>query len=176
MYVGSRPMADQKHHVTDEHFAGFGMIVNLFAEIETFLDEMIVAITKADPAFIVPLLTFLSMKNKRDYIAAMVNESVLSDNEKRRLEKIFSKIHKRAATRNNIAHWGWKPGKKPGTIKPFFLSARGVLKMLGIEHNEKEWTAGELKEEAAKIQNLCVELIRFMNDHELRANIVRNTE
>ena len=50
------------------------------------------------------------------------------------------------------------------------------LKMLGIEHNEKEWTADELKEEAAKIQNLCVELIRFMNDHELRANIVRNTE
>ena len=59
-------MADQKHHVTDEHFAGFGMIVNVFAEIETLLDEMIVAITKADPVFIVPLLTFLSMKNKRD--------------------------------------------------------------------------------------------------------------
>jgi hypothetical protein len=42
------------------------------------------------------------------------------------------------------------------------MSARGVLKMLGIEHNEKQWTAKELDDEANEFRKLGHDLASFM--------------
>jgi hypothetical protein len=71
------------------------------------------------------------------------------------------------ALRNDIAHNVWRKGRRAGAIKPMSMSARGALKLLGSEHNEREWTAPQLKAEAQKIHELGVDLAKFMRRYEL---------
>jgi hypothetical protein len=79
------------------------------------------------------------------------------------LEKLMDRTDKAHGLRNQIAHCTWTPGTRPGTIKPMVMSAqRKALKMLGIEHNEKQWTADELKAEVKRYQEVGKDLALFM--------------
>jgi hypothetical protein len=65
-------------HMSLDHFAAFGMIVTMTSHLDALLDQIIVAMTESanKPAFY-PILTFLSAKDKRDYIEAMAGISRL---------------------------------------------------------------------------------------------------
>jgi len=168
-------MAEPKPHwVTPDHYMAFGMIVNIVAEMEGLLDEVIFAITKADHT-ILPLLTFLSGKDKRDYILAMAKESQWPPYLVKGMEGLLDRIKKAADLRNDVAHSSWSEGRKQGTIKLAKLSARGTLRMVGVGHNEKEWTAAELKAEALKFQALGRDLLMFMRQYGLVVNIPKKT-
>ena len=78
------------------------------------------------------------------------------------LEKLMDRVRKARGLRDQIAHCTWTAGTKPGKIKPLAMSARTVLKMLGIKHNEKQWTAGELNAEAKRYRELGHDLAGFM--------------
>lgn len=55
------------------------------------------------------------------------------------------------------------------------MSARTTLKLLGISHNEKEWSAAELKAEGLKLQDLGRDLSAFMSQYGLKIAIARKT-
>jgi hypothetical protein len=150
-------------HITDEHYAAFGRIVNTIANIDGLLDGVITAMVQAKQKEIVlPLLTMLSSKSKIDYIVAIGKESTMSPAAIKELEKLMDRVRRARGLRNDIAHCTWMPGTKPGTIKPLAMSARTVLKMLGVKHNENQWTANALNAEANRYRELGHELADFM--------------
>jgi hypothetical protein len=151
------------NHITDEHYAAFGRIINTIADIDGLLDNIIVTIVQGKQKEVVlPLLTMLSSKSKIDYIVAMGKEgATMSPNAINELEKLMDRVRKAHNLRNQIAHCTWMRGTKPGTIKPLVMSARNVLKLLGIEHNEKQWTAAELNAEVQKFRKLGYDLADF---------------
>jgi len=155
-------------YITRDHYAGFGMIVHLTSTIDSSLDQIIVAMTQtgAQPAFY-PLLTFLNNKDKRDYITAMAKVSRWPPYAVKGLADLMERVKTAFALRNDIAHCVWKPGRKRGAIKPISLSARGVIKALRSDHNEREWTAEQLIAEASRIHQLGIELAHFMVRYEL---------
>lgn len=126
--------------VTYDHHAAFGMIIRSVAELDGLLDQIIIAMVRGEPTML-PILTPLGSKDKMDYVDAMAKESTLAPIAIHGLEKLISRVRNTHALRNQIAHSGWTAGRKPGTIKPVAMYARTTLKMLGIEHNEKQWTA-----------------------------------
>ena len=151
------------NHITEEHYAAFGRIINLIADIDGLLDGIIMAMVQAKQKEVVlPLLTMLSSKSKIDYIVAMGKESTMSPAAVIELKNLMERVGKARGLRNQIAHCTWMPGRKSGTIKPLVMSARGVLKMLGIEHNEKQWTTRELDNRADEFRKLGDELAQFM--------------
>jgi hypothetical protein len=151
----------QSNHITDEHYAAFGRIVNTIADIDGVLDSIIVAFVQGRHE-VLPLLTMLNSKSKIDYIVAMAKESNMSSAVIEELEKLMDRVRKARGLRDQIAHCTWTEGTKPGTIKPLEMRARTVLKMLGIKHNEKQWTAGELNAEAKRYRELGHELADLM--------------
>jgi hypothetical protein len=157
-------------HMSRDHFAAFGMIVTMTSHLDALFDQIIVAMTESanKPAFY-PILTFLSAKDKRDYIQAMARISTWPPYAIDGIMRLMDRAKTVFSLRNDVAHLVWRKGRKPGTIKPMSLSARSVLKVLGSEHNEREWTAAQLEAEAHKIHELGLELARFMDRYGLVA-------
>lgn len=157
-------------YMTPEHYAAFGMIVTMASHIDSLLDQIIVAMTQSanKPAFY-PLLTFLSAKDKRDYIEAMAGVSTWPPYAIKGIVQLMGRAKNVFSFRNDVAHLVWRKGRKLGTIKPMSLSARSVLKVLGHEHNEREWTAAQLKAEAHKMRELGLDLAKFMTRYGLVA-------
>jgi hypothetical protein len=155
-------------YITEEHYTGFGMIVHMCSHIDAMIDRIIVSMNKSHalPQFY-PLLTFLSSRDKRDYVIALAKISTLPPWAVNGLETFMDRAKTAFALRNDVAHNLWRRGRRKGTIKPTVLSARGVLKILGISHNEREWTASQLIAEAQKIHALGVELNMFMRSYDL---------
>ena len=150
----------QSNHITDEHYAAFGRIVNTMAQIDAVLDGIIVAMAKGTME-VLPLLPMVSSKSKGDYILAMGKEG-LSLELIQELEKLMDRVRTAHVLRDQIAHCTWTWGTKPGKIKPCVMRARTVLKMRGTEANEKQWTADELNAEAQRYRELGHDLAGFM--------------
>jgi hypothetical protein len=160
--------------ISYDHYAAFGMIVRIVADIDHLLDRIIVAMVKGQPT-ILPILTMLGTKDKVDYIVAMANISTLSPIVINGLEGLMERVRKTQGLRNQIAHSGWMAGTKPGTIKPIMMTARTALKMLGIEHNEKQWTTDELKKEAKRFEEVGRDLLIFMKRYGLNPRMWRKS-
>jgi hypothetical protein len=155
-------------HMSREHYAGFGMVITMTCHLDGLLDQIIIAMTKStnEPAFY-PILTFLSAKDKRDYIVAMAGVSTWPPYAIDGLTRLMARAKKALDLRNSIAHNIWRRGRRVGTIKPMSMSARGGLKLLGSEQNEREWTAPQLEAEARKIHQLGMDLAEFMKRYGL---------
>jgi hypothetical protein len=152
--------------ITDDHYTAFGMIVHIVAEIDGLLDQIIITMVRGELT-ILPLLTFVGTKDKMGYIVAIAKESNLSPIAINGLEGLIKRAGKVHSLRNQIAHGGWIAGQRPGTIKPMTIYARETLKLLGIEHNEKQWTADELKAEATRYKRVGTDLATFMKRYGL---------
>jgi hypothetical protein len=102
----------QSNHITDEHYAAFGRIVNTIADIDGVLDSIIVAFVQGRHE-VLPLLTMLNSKSKIDYIVAMAKESNMSPAAIKELEKLMDRVRKAHGLRDQIAHCTWMRGTKP---------------------------------------------------------------
>jgi hypothetical protein len=152
--------------ITYDHFAAFGMIINIVAQIDGLLDQIIIAMVQGQPT-ILPILTLLGTKDKIDYIEAMAKISTLSPIAADGLERLVGRVRKTQGLRNQIAHSAWMEGRSAGTIKPITMSAKGSLKMLGTDTREKQWTADELKAEATRFEEIGTDLALFMKRYGL---------
>jgi hypothetical protein len=105
-------------HMTHDHYAGFGMVVTMTCHLDALLDQIIVAMTKSvnEPAFY-PILTFLTAKDKRDYIEAMAGISAWQPYVIKGLKDLMDRAKPAFALRNNIAHNVWRKGRRIGAIK-----------------------------------------------------------
>ena len=149
------------------------MIVHTVSEIDQVLDIAITGMAGGKFA-VLPLLTYLGNKDKRDYILAMFDATMPPSASKKDAQKLMKRTGSAASLRNDVTHCAWIKGRKEGSIKPTKIQARQVLKVLGIEHNEKEWTAAELQAEAEKFHSLGVEVASFFRKHGFLPVIERN--
>ena len=149
-----------------EHYAAFGMIIRVVAELDALLDQIIVAIIQGQPV-ILPLLTLLGTRDKTNYIVAMVKELTFPPIVRDGLERLIERVKSTQGLRNQIAHGGWIEGRKPGAIKPITMSAQATLKLLGLDTREKQWTAKELFAEAKRFEEIGRDLALFMKRYGL---------
>jgi hypothetical protein len=166
LVIFAMPEFPDLEHMSREHYAGFGMVITMTCQLDGLLDQIIVAMTKAEPPAY-PLLTFLSAKDKRDYIVAMAGVSTWPPYASKGMVGLMKRVKTAFDLRNTIAHAVWRKGRRAGTIKPMSMSARADLKILGSEPNEREWTAPHLIAEAHKIHELGTDLAKFMRRYGL---------
>ena len=71
--------------------------------------------------------------------------------------------------RSVVAHSYWVEGSKKDAIKPVGIKKRGksLFQYMGLDHNEKEWTADELNKEAEAIMREADALSRLLVQHGL---------
>jgi hypothetical protein len=89
----------------------------------------------------------------------------------------FNKLLKEVETTNRlrryVAHSVWKRGRKAGCIKPMHISARRTVKMTGMKHHEKEYSASDLQVEADRMAQIGQQLKSFLDHHGLRVPLER---
>lgn len=150
--------------LTDDHHLAFGRYIAAHTRLEHVLHYVIAGLMGVK----VPLSTILTVdtqvRQKFDMALALIayhGGDPAGPRALIRLVKLESLIEKGRAfgkLRNFIAHSLWKSGRKPGTIKPMWTSAKGTLKTLGQSRNEKNWTADEISKKASDIHDLCDEI------------------
>jgi hypothetical protein len=151
-------------HLTPEHYRAFGRIVQAFVSIETLYAHIIKRSLSVDDGAGAFLMSGYGYDALRNMLLAAISESALSAPENEEVTALIDKVHKRANLRNNVAHCSWKPGRRPGSIKPLVLKTRATLKVLGIEANEKDWLIAELDAEADEILARGLEVGVFFRD------------
>jgi hypothetical protein len=112
-------------HMTRDHYAAIGMVVNTVAQIDELLDQIIIAMLDANPVAYT-LLTLLNAKSKRNFIIAMAKTSNWTPEAVSRFGKLMARAKKASALRNTVAHCTFKAGLRPGPSSPCTLGARAT--------------------------------------------------
>ena len=154
----------EQKFITDDHFKAFGRIVQAFVTVEILYAHLIEAILKIDKASSALVFAPYGYDGYKNLLKAIVSESSSSKEDQAEIFKLIDKVNDKSALRNNIAHCSWKPGRRAGSIKPMVLKTRGSVFILGIEHNEKDWTAEELNAEADQILERALKVGEFFTD------------
>ena len=154
-------------HLSPEHYRAFGRIVQAFVSVEALYAHIVIRSLKVDDGAGAFLLSNQGYDGLKNMLLSAVNESHLTEPEIDEISALIEKVNKKSALRNNVAHCSWKPGKRPGSIKPLVLKTRGTLKVLGIEDNEKDWMAPELDQEAEEILQRGLAVGIFFRDRNI---------
>lgn len=95
-------------------------------------------------------------------ILQMLADEYVSFPECLELKRIIAEIDRSRNLRQFIAHCMWVDGNKPGHIKPYSAVVKGRLKLIGHQHNEKEYSAREIIDEAKRLGSAARDLINFL--------------
>ena len=147
--------------LTNAHALAFGRIIAAWNSLENVIDCAIEAHLDLPMQFDGLVTALLEYPKKRDLFRVLAEASGS--------DKLFAphviEIERLNKTRNKVAHGVWVEGRKPGSIKPAGVKARGKIQVLGNEHNEEEWDADKLNRatrdmvvEAEALENLLRDL------------------
>lgn len=141
--------------VSPEHMVGMGMIVQFFARHELLMTKLMSKIIGCKELDIVFLMSGLGYQGKRDAVLSVLVNSTMPKDQKDKINSYLDELNSYKNLRNNAAHSAWVDGKRNGSIKPMFFSARGgSAKLIGFKHNEKDYTPDELIAAGTKISEL----------------------
>lgn len=135
-------------YITPEHYHAFGRIVQAFVAVEDFYTEIIGNIVGVDSGNAFFLLSNSSYDGVKNIIKTITSGLDIPEDQKKEGAALIDKVHDKATLRHNVAHDAWVAGKRPKSIKPIVLKAKGRLVAKGPFNNEKDWTAEELEAEA----------------------------
>ncbi|HWY61813.1 MAG TPA: hypothetical protein VNW15_07935 [Rhizomicrobium sp.] len=134
--------------ILPEHYHAFGRIVQAFAAVEYLYKIIAGRINTASDGATLFLMCNTGYEGAKNILTAIINGLDISEDKKKSGLDLIDAVHKRATLRNNASHNTWTEGRRPKSIKPIVLRARNKLVTLGTGHNEKDWTAVELNQEA----------------------------
>ena len=139
-------MADtEESFMTPRHLSAFGAIVHIFARHELLIVGGRSHLTNCDGGLLMHLTAEVPYRAKKDAFIALLRSGAPAE-QVTRISEFLGEIHKYNNIRNAIAHNGWKPGTRPGSIKPLSLGVRGgTTSILGISDDEPEYTEDDLK-------------------------------
>lgn len=109
------------------------------------------------------ILAQMDYRHKRNALLAISETTPETDPRGKILREVLPKIHTAHGLRSIVAHAFWTKGRKPGSIKPMRFEARGSVKFIGHHHNEPNYTAKSLHQEAVKIGLLYRELNQLVD-------------
>lgn len=153
--------------ISRDHNAAFGRIVQAFVTAQVVYQHVLEKTFRLDTAVAALMFSAYGYDQTKNLLKATISESGLPESERKLGISLIDKVNDKAALRNNIAHCSWKPGQKPGTLRPMVMKTRGSVFILGIEHNEKEWAADELHAEADEILARVLRVAQFFTDRGL---------
>jgi hypothetical protein len=147
----------EPHLLDDDHFRAFGAIIHCFARHEALMVGAISKLTGADVVLLSMVTAELPYRGKRDTLLALIKEKPLPKEQIERISGYLGELHKWNQLRNAIAHYVWKRGDRPGSVKPMGLSVRGgEAAYRGIEPSDRDYT----KQELISIGNQLIDLRR----------------
>jgi hypothetical protein len=162
--------------VTKDHLYAFGRIIQAFVSVETLYGHLILRILQVDDGVGPLLLSGHGYDGLKNLLKTIISALDITDDDKEAALKLVDRIGDKANLRNNVAHNGWKKGKRKGSIKPMVIKTKGTLKLLGVGHNEKDWTAAELHVEAQEILDRAYALGAFFKDRGLDIGNTQETK
>lgn len=155
--------------LTDEHYCAFGKIINYFARLEVILDAALthaldMRITRA------PLvMATLRYEQKRDLLLTLVTMTSWPQEIRDEFTRLIKEVNTVNTLRRYVAHSTSKRGRKPGHVKPMAIKAKGKVDILGMRHNEKEYSVADLEAAAARMADIGYRLQNFMSRHGMLA-------
>lgn len=163
--------------VTQEHAVHFGFIINIFAKIELQMMIAAAGLLDSDLGTAVILMGDMNYRTKRQTLNHLNTTIGVEGNVDRRLTEILNDLDAMSSLRNSIAHSTWTTAQRPGAIKPMQLNIRApVPKPLGHHHNEKSYTAVELRAEAIKLNCIHGRFVDFLAESGLQAKVAVKIE
>ena len=147
----AEPETDQPT-LTKEHCCAFGAITVAFARHEMLMVGAISNLLNVNPGGLMHLTAEMPYRAKKDALTALIKQSDLSKSDQNRIVWHLGQFHTYNDLRNSIAHYIWKRGTRPGSVKPLSLSVRsGKTTIRGITHDEDDYTVEELNSIADKL-------------------------
>lgn len=141
--------------VTEEHLRAFGHIIHQFARLELLIQCLLGPIVGVNIAVAVTLTAEMAYRAKRDTLKSFLAHTKIAPEIVTQINSYVDQIDGLNWLRNEIAHSQWKPGKRPGSIKPWRIVVRGGAgKMKGGDLNEPDYLADDLLNYAEKLTNL----------------------
>jgi hypothetical protein len=162
--------------ITDDHYRAFGKIIARFAGLEMILEAALAAMLKMQPGLAPLVMTTLRYEQKRDLLRTLNSMADWPSETRDEFDRLIKNADSVNKTRRYVAHSMWKPGRKVGRIKPMAITAKGDVKMLGMHHNEKEYSATDLEAEAKRIADIAQRFRRFLDHHGLLAPYVETAQ
>lgn len=151
----------EQSHVSTKHITGFGHIIFMWANVETYMHLSLAALTKSPLQRSLLMTWHMTYNNKRDRLRALVDYIELDDKPQKEFDCLIVRLNSAYKMRNTIAHSIWTKGDKPNSIKPQIMVARGPIKLSGFNLNVESYTPNDLVEEASKIQRLGLDFVAF---------------
>ena len=149
--------------VTNDHLTAFGMYVHVHASLENALQMVIAGVLRTDPGSAIITTASMTAKARRDLALSLIHLREERGFEIGSLRTLVEQTDNFTKLRTYICHGTWVAGRKPNTIKPQWIMAKGQIKLLGAEHNEKEYTAIEIEERALKMDALKLKIAEELN-------------
>ena len=151
-------IADNSRSTTSASAWSYTQFALVDAALEDAIREML-GLERHQAAFLMPQLRH---EQKRNMFLALLEKVNVTEERRLNVVKLIEKIETKSRLRNYIAHSVWTKGRKPNSIKPMSITAKKKLKLLGFEHNEKEYTAKELERAAYEIGETYDQLKAFI--------------
>lgn len=172
----------EKQLIGHEHLLLFGGITHIYARAEFGLKVVMAGLLKVDLNTIMILTEPYGSHQLRNVLSSL-NKNVaiilktLGPKNHERLIDLIGQLKSFGPLRNNIAHTQWVAGKRPGSIKPIRLDIQsGKAKYHGIHDEEKNYTLSDLRKEAEALQQLQLDIYKFLNDTGLLETIEEKIE
>jgi hypothetical protein len=158
MKVPRKPKRLIVSRASQSHLVAIGNIVVNWAAVEDLLNVVIIQMFMKTGYLGRIVLAQMDYRDKRNILLALVSRMPDENPLKQKLETLLPKLHTAHGMRSIVAHAFWTKGRKLGAIKPMRFEARGSIKMSGHHHNEPNYTAKSLSQEAEKIGLLYKEV------------------
>jgi hypothetical protein len=162
--MADEPGDDASYALGIGELAAFGAVVQCFARVELLMQAMMAALTGADLDAVMLMTSSLSYSARRDALLSLVDGVDMAEARRDGLKARLGRIQRDGKLRNWIAHSTWKPGTRPGSIKPFQVQSRGgKMTALGFDEAERDWTTAELIEIADDLGRAYNELAEYLH-------------
>ena len=163
--------------LTLDHLSRFGSIVHSFARLEYLIQSTMAAVAELEDTKIVLLTKSLTYSQKRDTLYSYLEFYRVSAARQAEIRNFLDRAHKHNALRNNIAHALWLEGSLPGTIRAGYIDVRfGRGKIVGYGEDDADYSVDELGNIANELRSIVNNLIRFLRDSGMSADIAKKIE
>lgn len=158
--------------ITSEHAKCFGFIITIFAQIELQMQVAVAGILGTDLATAVIMFDEMGYRLK-DQTLRHLNTTVGIDGlVSGELVEILDELKAISKLRHKIAHYRWKAGRKPNSIKIIHMYLRkDEPTPVGHQHNEKEYSLDEIRAETKKIDKIQRRFDDFLKNSGLEAKV-----
>lgn len=162
-------------NLSEAHIKAFGSLTYQYAQVEANLQKCLAGMLNINPKVAIIVSAPYRMVDLRKVVKCVAKEMDWPDETTlEKLMQIVGDSKPASQLRNYIAHSQWVDGKRPRSIKPIGMDIRNEnTRLYGHDDEERDWTAEEIEEEAAKLDDISRRILKFAQETGIVDNITR---